>query len=178
MNYTILFVNTILGLLLLYSYYFLINKLEKPQRLWGRIHEKYRPIYTVSMLIAALGYVFMLYFLGFKVKNNGKLMNEILCLQIIIILASMLWMPLATKYIKNKNEDKNKNKNKNIILKFAIILILFTVAIASLGNFFKVLSINFPQKDINVRFFSVIGAFYLFFHTFALDFLSWNYNFF
>lgn len=176
MNYTILFVNTILGLLLLYTYYFSINKLEKPQRLWGRIHEKYRPVYTVSMLLAALGYMLMMYFLVVKVKNNNELLREILVLQIIVILASMLWMPLATKYIKNKNEDKNKNKN--IILKFAIILILFTVAIASLGNFFKVLSINFPQKDINVRFFSVIGAFYLFFHTFALDFLSWNYNFF
>jgi len=176
MNYTILFVNTILGLLLLYSYYFSINKLEKPQRLWGRIHEKYRPVYTVSMLLAALGYMLIMYFLVVKVKNNNELLREILVLQIIVILASMLWIPLATKYIKNKNEDKNKNKN--IILKFAIILILFTVAIASLGNFFKVLSINFPQKDINVRFFSVIGAFYLFFHTFALDFLSWNYNFF
>tara|TARA_X000000950_G_scaffold288558_1_gene405955 strand:+ start:2738 stop:3268 length:531 start_codon:yes stop_codon:yes gene_type:complete len=176
MNYTILFVNTIFGLLLVYSYYFSINKLEKPQRLWGRIHEKYRPVYTVSMLLAALGYMLMMYFLVVKVKNNNELLREILVLQIIVILASMLWMPLATKYIKNKNEDKNKNKN--IILKFAIILILFTVAIASIGNFFKVLSINFPQKDINVRFFSVIGAFYLFFHTFALDFLSWNYNFF
>ena len=176
MNYTILFVNTILGLLLLYSYYFSINKLENSQRLWGRIHEKYRPIYVISMLIAALGYIFMIYFLGFKVKNNSKLMNEILVLQIIVILASMLWMPLTIRYIKNKNEDKNKNKN--IILKFTIILILFTVAIASLGNFFKVLSINFPKKDKNVRLFSVLGAFYLFFHTFSLDFLSWNYNFF
>ena len=85
MNYTILFVNTILGLLLLYSYYFSINKLEKPQRLWGRIHEKYRPVYAVSMLIAALGYVFMLYFLGFKVKNNNQLLREILVLQIILL---------------------------------------------------------------------------------------------
>ena len=70
MNYLILLVNTILGLLLLYSYYFLINKTNDSQRLWGRIHKKYRPFYTISMILAALGYMFMIYFLGFKVKNN------------------------------------------------------------------------------------------------------------
>ena len=168
MNYTILFVNTILGLLLLYSYYFLINKLEKPQRLWGRIHEKYRPIYTVSMLLAALGYMLMMYFLVVKVKNNNELMREILVLQIIVILASMLWMPLTIRYMKNKNA----------IIKSIVILVLFTVAIASFGNFFKVSKIIVPKKEKYLKLISILGAFYLFFHTFVLDFLLWNYNFF
>ena len=168
MNYTVLLINFILGGLLLYSYYFLYNKMRNPRILWGRIKEKYKNLYLLSILLATIGYLLMLNFVVFRVKNNNNKMHEILSFQIIIILASMLWMPLSIRY----------HKNKNIIVKFLVILTLFTVAIASLGNALKVSSLIVPKKENMYKVNAVVGSLYLFFHTFVVDFLFWNYNFF
>ena len=77
----------------------------------------------------------------------------------------MLWMPLSINYL-NKNE---------LIIKIAIILILFLVAICA----FLVLYEIFKLKDKGTyKNMALLGAGMLFFHTFFLDFLYWNYNFF
>ena len=70
---------------------------------WGRIKEKYKNLYLLSILLATIGYLLILNFVVFRVKNNNNKMHEILSFQIIIILASMLWMPLSIRYHKNKN---------------------------------------------------------------------------
>ena len=76
-----------------------------------------------------------------------------------LILASMLWMPLSIKYLNNKEE----------LTKVAIILILFVVAMCALAIFYKIFKLNDTGKFKNLA---------LFLHTFLLDFLNWNYNFF
>ena len=142
--------------------------MKNPRILWGRIKEEYKNLYLLSILLASICYLLMLHFVVFRVKNNNSKMRQILAFQIIIILASMLWMPLSIKY----------NKNKNTLVKFMVIITLFIVAIASLGNTFTVSSLTVPKKENMYKINAVVGSLYLFFHTFVVDFLFWNYNFF
>jgi|SaaInlStandDraft_2_1057019.scaffolds.fasta_scaffold154410_1 hypothetical protein len=168
MNYGILLANVVLGTILLYSYYYLgSNNSGVVEKLWGRIRGNLRNFYLFSMLVTLIGYLLMLYFLVFRVKNNNELLNEILVFQIIVIVISMLWMPLSIKYLTNKN----------IYLKPIIILVLFVVGIAALGNTLKVSKLQVSNKNKSFKNLAVAGAGYLFFHTFVLDFLGWNYNF-
>ena len=118
------------------------------------------------MIITGITYLFTIYYLGFKSdKLDKKLLNEILKYQIILIIASMLWMPLSIKYLNKKD----------VLTKIAVILILFIVAISALAIFYKLLTINDNSK---YKIMALVGSGMLFFHTFFLDFLNWNYNFF
>jgi len=169
MNRLILATNIILGSILIYSYYYLASKNEGAvEKLWGNIKGNVRNLYKISILLAGIGYIYMLYFLVFKVKNNRELLNKILIFQVILIVISMLWMPITINYIQNKNA----------YLKSLIILIVFIVGIAALGNAINIYKLDIPSKNRNGKILALTGAGYLFFQTFVMDFLSWTYNFF
>lgn len=169
MNYLILATNIILGSILIYSYYYLASKNEGAvEKLWGNIKGNVRNLYKISILLAGIGYIYMLYFLVFKVKNNRELLNKILIFQVILIVISMLWMPITINYIQNKNA----------YLKSLIILIVFIVGIAALGNAINIYKLDIPSKNRTEKILALTGAGYLFFQTFVMDFLSWTYNFF
>jgi uncharacterized membrane protein YbjE (DUF340 family) len=80
----------------------------------------------------------------------------------------MLWMPLSIKYLSNKNT----------LLKILIILILFVVGISALANTITLRKLEVSKKLIMKKNWAIAGSAYLFFQTFIMDFLSWNYNFF
>ena len=170
MNSFALSVNVGLGMLLIASYvYFAMENKKKVNKLWGNIKGVKRKITIASIFITTLFYLFTIYYIIFKTNSlDQEKVKNIVLYQAILILASMLWMPLTIRYMKNKNA----------IIKSIVILVLFTVAIASFGNFFKVSKIIVPKKEKYLKLISILGAFYLFFHTFVLDFLLWNYNFF
>jgi hypothetical protein len=169
MNSLILVTNIILGAILLFSYYYLASKNPgEIDKLWGNIKGDVRNLYKVSIILAGIGYVYMLYFLVFKVKNNRELLNKILLFQIILIVISMLWMPISLNYLTNKH----------VYSKFLIIFIVFIVGIAALGNAVNIYKLDVPSKNKTGKIMALTGAGYLFFQTFVMDFLSWTYNFF
>ena len=169
MNWLILVSNIVLGAILLFSYFYLGTQNKGVvEKLWGNIKGNIRTFYTVSIFVAAIGYLYMVYFLGFEVKNNNSIINKLLIHQIVIIVFSMLWMPLSIKYLSNKNT----------LLKILIILVLFIVGIAALANTITLRNLEVSKKLITKKNWAIAGSAYLFFQTFIMDFLSWNYNFF
>tara|TARA_B100001027_G_C16140099_1_gene273233 strand:+ start:92 stop:601 length:510 start_codon:yes stop_codon:yes gene_type:complete len=167
MNSFALAVNVGLGLILLASYvYFGMKNNKIVNKLWGNIKGVKRKIIITSILITALFYLFTFYYISFKSDNLDKeKIKNIVLYQAILILASMLWMPLSIKYLNKKEE----------LTKIGIILILFVVAMSALAIFYNIFKLNDSGKYKNL---ALIGSGLLFLHTFLLDFLDWNYNFF
>ena len=169
MNKVAFFSNTILGAILLFSYYYFININPKiANKLWGSIKGLERNLTFISGIVTSVLYLVLIYYLSFSFKKsnyNNKLINEIVTYQILLIIISMLWLPLSIEYIKNKN----------ILLKFSIILTLFLVAIFAFIIFYKLLNI---EDNKLIKKLALFAAFMLFFHTFFLDFINWNIKFF
>ena len=167
MNNLVLYTNLILGSMLLFSYYYIAKKnINKVEKLWGNIKNLERKITIFSMILTGLLYLLVLNYLVFHTSKLDQLkIKDIVRYQAILIIASMLWMPLCIKYL-NKKE---------LITKIAIILILFVVSMCALAIFYNIYKLN--DKSI-FRTQALVGSFMLFFHTFFLDFLNWNYNFF
>ena len=167
MNNLVLYTNLILGSMLLFSYYYIAKKnINKVEKLWGNIKNLERKITIFSMILTGVLYLLVLNYLVFHTSKLDQLkIKDIVRYQAILIIASMLWMPLCIKYL-NKKE---------LITKIAIILILFVVSMCALAIFYNIYKLN--DKSI-FRTQALVGSFMLFFHTFFLDFLNWNYNFF
>jgi hypothetical protein len=156
----------ILGILLLYSYYYFgsQNKTNVPN-LWGSIKEPFITLYYGSMFLSAFGFLCMLYYVvttKFITQNQYK---ELLLSLVIIIGASLFWMPLSLTYIKKRTT----------ILQSLIIFILLTVALFSLNTVKIIVSIH--DNSLTKRI-ALISMIYFFFHVFVLDTITWSYNFF
>ena len=167
MNNIVLYTNLILGLMLLFSYYYIGSKnRNKVDKLWGNLNNLEKNITIISLIITIILYFFVLNYLVFHTSKLDQLkIKDIVRYQAILIIASMLWMPLCIKYLERKE----------LITKIAIILILFVVSMCALAIFYNIYKLN--DKSI-FRTQALIGSFVLFFHSFFLDFLNWNYNFF
>jgi hypothetical protein len=77
--------------------------------LWGKIKGPFRNVYTVSMLLSALGYFAFAYFLLFKIvpaeaKVTGTLGFDVFFAAITgMLLFSSLWMPFTYSYVEKPN---------------------------------------------------------------------------
>ncbi len=168
-------INVILGLVLIYSYYHYITKGGVPiKTLWGKSH-KFKTIYLVSILLAAIGYFLVLGYTIFKTPNtklNGAIISNLMVIQVLIIVVSMMWMPMTLVYLKEKS-------NKSITM-FAILLILFIVGLASAKQFLIVRNLTSENNQCakTMKNLATVGAGVFFVHTFFFDFLSWSIGFF
>ena len=160
----------ILGLLLLYSYYYFLNlKKSNLNDLWGRIDRKSKlyNFYLVSMCLAALGFMLMLYYFFVNDSFSQSDVTQLFILSILIVVISMMWMPLSLEYIKYPRTW----------LKILIIIVLLVIAFSSLYTIIKLYMINNTRHKIS-RNLAILGMIYFFFHTFFLDTIIWTTNFF
>jgi hypothetical protein len=119
------------------------------------------------MTIAAIGFVFMMYYL---LVGNLFTQNDIKHLfisSLVILIASMLWMPLSLEYIRHPN----------LWLKMIIIIILLMVACGGYYIILRLYWIN-DRQNKSARILSILGMIYFFLHTFILDSIIWSKNFF
>ena len=168
MNKLVLSTNIILGTLLLFSYFYIGSQQKKGtvEKLWGNIKGTSRTLTIMSIFIAGILYLPIIYYLGFKTDGaNKELLKQILKYQAIFIIVSMIWMPLSISYLENKN----------ILTKFGIIMTLFVVAMSVLMFSYKIFKLDTPLNNLKIM--ALVGCAYLFFHTFFMDFIVWNYNF-
>ena len=157
----------ILGLILLYSYYYFGSTSNNVQQLWGKVKGNLLNIYYISMLLSALGFLFLFYYLLVSKSLNNDQINKLFISLILILVMSMIWMPLSLYYLKNKKT----------IYKYLIYLVLFIVAISIL---YFILVLNSVQ-EVNFKtskLLAMIGMIYFFIHCFFFDFLLWTHNFF
>ena len=171
----ILAMNVIFGAILIYSYYHYITKGGVPDKmLWGKIY-KLKKVYLASMILAAIGYLLLLLFVVFKTPNtkvNNGILSNLLVIQVLIVVVSMLWLPMTLAYLKEKT-----NKTFTMV---AVLLILFIVALASAKQFLLVRNLTPESNNCakTMKTLAKLGAGYFFVHTFFFDFVGWDIGFF
>ena len=170
----LILVNIVFGVILLFSYYYYIKYGGVSAKiLWGRSFSV-KNLYVTSMVLAAIGYLLLLGFSIFKTMNSTKnraLLSNLIIIQCLILVMSMLWLPLTLFYIK-------EGRNTNTML--AILIVLFIVGIAGFKQI-RIIQNLTPESTSYAKMTqtaSVVGAGVFFIHTFLFDFIGWSYGFF
>lgn len=157
----------ILGIILLYSYYYFGKNTENVNKLWGRIKGNFLNVYYLSMILSTIGFLLLFYYLIISNNFTEDQVNKLFIALLLIVVVSMIWMPLSIYYLKNKKD----------LYKFLIYIVLFIVAISSL---YLIYILN-QTKEYKLKLYknlAMIGMTYFFIHAFLFDFLMWTYNFF
>ena len=170
----LILVNVILGSILLYSYYYYIRygRATLPQ-LWGDAYP-YRKYFMVSMMAALIGYLLVLSY-GIFVAKKSKALVNLAIIQLVIIAVSMLWLPLTLKYLQSRDK-----LSRNLYM-FAIIVVLFMVAVTSIKQYLiveKLIPTNKNKINKTFKTVALVGAGAFIFQTFATDFMAWDVGFF
>jgi len=138
------------------------------QLIWGRITPSLKPVYLVSMPLAAVGYLLFLYFILFQIDAetvriwgfDGFLVLDIIFM--VILVFSAFWMPLTYKLIETQWRG----------WWFYIRLVLLMVGLASLALLCALLMIS--QKEPAWSYWlAVAGASVFFIQTGILDSFVW-----
>ena len=159
----LLIINIIGGIAVIGSYVWVLTKSGKgAEAFWGNAPTNIRSIYTISMLLSAIGYFAFIYFTLFKLDLATVNLAVLYTAFLGILVASALWMPLTNLYLSSATT----------VLWVAIRLVLAIVGIASilLAGFF--ISLHSSQAG-TAYWAAVIGSCYFAFHTAILDAIFW-----
>jgi hypothetical protein len=157
----ILVINLIGGAAVLGSYIVgLADKTNGANALWGGTPASVRPLYTASMLLAALGYFFFIYFILFKLNPAVFNFNLLYLIFFGILGASVFWMPLSNAFVSHPSAG----------LWLAIRLILAIVGISSIALAWFLISLKGTGLAYNL---AIAGSVYFAFHTAILDMILW-----
>ena len=159
---------SLLGVLLLLTYYnFSQSGKNNVELLWGRIKDKLLIFYYISMLLTAISFLTILYYLYITTSLDYNKSLQILFTISTIIVISMFWMPISLKYLVYK------------LFKYKVLIvsILLGISIASLLLALEIYGINEKKYKFekNIAFYAAI---YFFFHIFFMDTVLWTQNFF
>jgi hypothetical protein len=164
-----LLINLLGGVAVIASYVAgLVTHPHTEQLLWGRITPPLKPVYLVSMPLAAAGYLLFLYFIVVYLDAkalqvwgfDGFLVLDIIFMAILVF--SAFWMPLTYKLIETQSSG----------WWFAIRLVLFMVGLASLALLYFLLVIG-RQEPAWSYWLAVAGAAMFFIQTGILDAFVW-----
>lgn len=140
--------------------------------LWGGVPADLRPLYTVSMLLAAASYFAFTYFIVFRV-DPGQVRSARLggywvfsLLYAFILIPSALWMPLTLAMLERPSSA----------VWLAIRAVLWAVAFASVGLTGVLLSVS-PRQPRWAYWLAEAGCLVFSFHTLVLDAIIWPASF-
>jgi hypothetical protein len=165
----LLIINVIGGAAVIGSYIFgLRGQTGGANVLWGNVPMNIRPIYTVSMILSALGYFAFLYYIFFRLNPaqisiagvSGFSMFYVIFLGILI--ASAFWMPLTNMHVSNPGTGIW------IVVRF----VLAVVGLASIGLLLALLTLQ-GKVPGTAYWLAVAGSAYFAFHTAILDAIVW-----
>ena len=164
-NYIIIF--SLLGLLLLYSYYYFLNDNKNTLKLWGSIKGSLLKVYYLSMLLSLIGFIllYIYLFISNSFSKNDSL-KIFICVSLIVIM-SIFWTPLSLQYLKTKEN----------IYKYFTLFVLFIIALFSFLLLIALYDVN-DTKYILYKNLALLGMTYFFIHVFLFDFILWSYHFF
>ncbi len=159
---------SILGIILLYSYYYFLSLSPRNlEILWAGMKGSLKNIYMISIFLAAFGFLFLLYYLFITDSLSEKQINKLFLGAIIVIVISMLWMPLTLKYSENKSKT----------YQFMVLVVLFSVVFSSLYIISIIDNVDDKKNNKSLKL-AKFGMYYFLFHNFILDSLTWSFNFF
>jgi hypothetical protein len=161
----ILLINVIGGIAVIGSYIVgLAGKANGANILWGGTPANVRSIYTISMLLAAIGYFAFIYFILFKLNLSTVNVAWLSLIFLGILIPSAFWMPLTNMYINNPTT----------MLWIGIRLVLAIVGLSSILLALFLGSLNASQGGAGLSYgLAVAGSIYFAFHTAVLDMLLW-----
>lgn len=136
--------------------------------LWGGVPTSIRPIYTVSMILSALGYFAFIYYIFFRLDPaqikifgiSGFTMFYVIFL--FILIASAFWMPLSNMYVGNPSTG----------IWIGVRTILVIVGLSSIALFCALLTLQGKVPGV-AYWLAVAGSGYFAFHTTILDAIVW-----
>ncbi len=136
--------------------------------LWGGVPERIRPLYGVSMVLSAAGFLAVLYYVFFRLAPDevvigGRLGFAILFPIFVVILApSALWLPSSKLYV-----------DKPSALKWVMVrVVLLLVGLASIALAWAFFALEVDNRDA-AYWAATVGSCYFAFHTFVLDAIIW-----
>jgi len=130
--------------------------------LWGGTPATVKPIYTLSMLFAALGYFAFIYFILFKLNPASINFNFFYIIFFGILGASSFWMPFTNIFLANPG----------VLLWTGIRLVLAIVGISSFALAWVLISLHTKETSL-AYWLAVAGSIYFTFHTIVLDMILW-----
>jgi hypothetical protein len=155
------------AVLLSYAHGIASNPLTRGD-VWGGVPESLRPLYTITMLLAAAGYFAFSYFVFFKVDpDQARVGNRFgfgafNALYALILVPSALWMPLTFEMLASPGTG----------LWLAIRLALAAVGIGSLGLLAAIATVR-PVSAPVARGVALVGITAFSFQTAVMDALIW-----
>lgn len=161
----ILIINIIGGVAVIGSYVWgLKSGTGGANALWGGTPASIKPIYAISMIIAALGYFAFIYFILFRL-NVAEIKPGFWIFYIIflgILGASTFWMPLTNIFLTSPGTT----------LWIAIRVILAIVGLSSCILAGVLISLHTKETGF-AYWLAVAGSVYFAFHTAVLDMILW-----
>jgi hypothetical protein len=132
--------------------------------LWGGVPAGIRPVYTVSMIISALGYFAFMYFLLFRLNpsESNVAYSLFFVIFLLILVASAFWMPLTNMYVNNPG----------VGLWIGVRAVLALVGLGAIALVWALISLQLDTRGV-AYWLAVAGAGYFAFHTAILDAIVW-----
>lgn len=136
--------------------------------LWGGVPARLRPVYTVSMILSAIGYLAIFYYLHFEPGPDevtiGGGLGFVWFIPVIVLMLfpSALWMPLSSLYADRPSRGAW----------IGVRAVLFVVGLASIALAWALFTLR-PNNSDTAYWFAVVGSCYFAFHTFVLDAVLW-----
>ena len=165
----LLVINILGGAAVIGSYIFgLRGQSSGANILWGGVPASIRPVYTVSMILSALGYFAFIYFILFRLVPDEVVIGGrfgfslFFAIFLVILIASAFWMPLTNLYVSNPAGGTW----------IGIRTVLALVALGSIALCWALLSLETKNHGV-AYWLAVAGSGYFAFHTTVLDAILW-----
>ncbi len=136
--------------------------------LWGGVPAKVRTVYGVSMILSAVGFLAVLYYIFFELSPPDVIIagrfgfNLFFPIFVLILAPSALWMPLSKIYV-----------DKPTTAKWVVVrVVLFIVGLASIELAWALFALDVETRSV-AFWVAAIGSCYFAFHTFVLDAVFW-----
>ena len=165
----LLVINIIGGAAVIGSYIFGLNAQSGGANiLWGGVPANIRPVYGVSMILAALGYFAFMYYIFFRLTPSEVSIagtfdfSLFYVIFLVILIPSALWMPLTNMYVGNPSTG----------MWFWVRTVLVLVGLASIALVWALLSLETKVSGVSY-WLAIAGSGYFAFHTAILDAVVW-----
>ena len=165
----LLIINIIGGAAVIGSYIFGLSAQSGGANvLWGGVPTNIRPVYTVSMILSALGYFAFLFYIFFRLDPGQTSIAGIsgftlfYVIFLLILIPSAFWMPLTNVYVGNPSTS----------IWIWVRTVLALVGIASIALFWAILTLQGKVPGISY-WLAFVGSGYFAFHTAILDAIVW-----
>jgi len=156
------------GAAVLGSYLMAFSRPDAGAALWGGVPESLKPVYTVNMWLAALGFFPMTWVLALRAPPErvrvlgGRGFGMLFPLYLLVLLPSALWMPLTFAFVDAPST----------LAWWLVRVDLFLVGIGALGLLAATLTVQ-PRPPLALHVLAVVGAVAFTVQTAVLDALVW-----